>query len=129
MQHLNLICFALVLMLSQSSSSRTTDMKKQPVVTCPTITLNAPDEYWKLPLTFTAEVTGADSSRELIYKWSVSKEAHIRKGQGTRSITIELDEDAKPQNGSFNLTVTVKVEGLEPSCPNEATARISIFFD
>lgn len=121
------LCAALVLSSSFSLGSRE-PIEPRPVSTsCPTIALDTGDEFWKLPLKPSAKVTFEDGSNPgITYKWTVTKGVRIKEGQGTSSITLELDPDNKPDGGS--LTIIVEVGGLDSQCPNQATATISHFF-
>jgi len=60
------------------------------------------------PMTFTANLGGSAS---VTYNWTVSA-GTISSGQGSSSITV--DTTGLPQNS--NVTATVNIGGLDPSC-------------
>jgi hypothetical protein len=91
-----------------------------PAAKCPAITVTCPysAEYGE-PMTFTANVSGADSNIRLTYKWTVSA-GKIISGQDASSITI--DTTGLERGG---ITATVEVEGFDSACSNKASCSVS----
>lgn len=98
---------------SQQQASR-------PVI-CSTLTVSSPDEVdVAKPYTFTANVSGISADTKLKYNWTVSG-GTILEGQGTSSIKVDLSGLEIPE-----VTATVEVEGVEPSCANKASGSTPI---
>jgi hypothetical protein len=94
----------------------------QPAPTsCPTVIVSCPDKMSPArPLTFTANISGADPQVTPTFKWKVSV-GKITGGQGTGSITVEMPD------GSRSYTATVDVDGYDRSC--QVAASCSLFVD
>ena len=84
---------------------------------CPTIMVNCPTEVMEIgiPVTFTANVEGADSKATLTFNWTVST-GTIISGQGTPSIIVD-----RVGRWEESITVTVAVVGLDSRCGNLAS--------
>lgn len=88
---------------------------------CPTVTVTCPNVFDPdRPLTFTANISGADPAMTPTYRWEVPAGHNIVSGQGTHSITVET-------GGGNTVTATVTVDGLGEHCP-EATSSCSMIF-
>ena len=81
---------------------------------CPVVTVSCPD-MGVSPITFSASVTGADQTKTLTYKWTVSS-GTIASGDGTSSITV----DVSGLEGS-SFTAAVDVTGLPGYCSSAAS--------
>jgi len=82
---------------------------------CPSLSVSGPGVVNAgSPMTFTANTTGSAS---VTYNWSVSA-GTISGGQGTSSITV----DTAGLSSSSNVTATVNIGGLDPSCQCQTTA-------
>jgi len=108
-------------------SSTTVNVTECPIATptvapCPTVTVSCPTELTAVgtPITFTANVSGGDSSVTPTYNWTVSA-GTISGGQGTSSITV----DTAGQAGQ-SITATVNVGGLAASCPASASCTSQV---
>ncbi|HEX7316054.1 MAG TPA: hypothetical protein VF297_19260 [Pyrinomonadaceae bacterium] len=90
---------------------------------CPTVNVSCPSEPVKpgTPITFTANVSGGDSSVTPTYNWTVSA-GTISSGQGTSSITV--DTSGLPNNSS--VTATVDVGGYDRSCSTSSSCTTGI---
>lgn len=80
---------------------------------CPTISVSGPAGITSPggSMTFTANVSGGSQDAALTYNWTVS-DGTISSGQGTPSITVDVP--ATMSGG--NITATLNVGGLDPSC-------------
>lgn len=87
-----------------------------PLMKCPTISIECPSDGTSYdlnhPLTFTAEVSEADSQAKLTFNWTISS-GTIYRGQGTPAITVSGFGDS--------ITATVEVQGLPEGCSNKAS--------
>jgi hypothetical protein len=82
-----------------------------PPILCPTVSVSCPSEVMVgSPITFTASVSGGDSSMTPTYNWSVSA-GTISSGQGTSTITVDT-----AGLGGQSVTATVSIGGADPSC-------------
>jgi hypothetical protein len=89
----------------------------KPIV-CPNISVSCPTSVKQGdPLTFTASVSG-DAS--ITYNWTVSA-GTISSGQGTTSITVDTTT-----LGGQNVTATVELGGLDPSCSRTASCTANV---
>ncbi|MCA1620064.1 MAG: PKD domain-containing protein [Acidobacteria bacterium] len=90
---------------------------------CPTVDVSCPSDPVKpgTPITFTASVSGGDSSVTPTFNWTVSA-GTISSGQGTSSITV--DTTGLPNNS--NVTATVDVGGYDRSCPTSDSCSTGI---
>jgi len=89
----------------------------KPIV-CPNISVSCPTSVKQGdPLTFTASVSG-DAS--VTYNWTVSA-GTISSGQGTSSITVDTTGI-----GGQNVTATVELGGLDPSCSRTASCTANV---
>ena len=87
--------------------------------TCPTISVSCPSQLGNgEPLTLTASINGGDSGAILTYNWTVYGGTIIQ-GQGTPTIKL------KPDDGD-SYTGALKIGGLNPSCPSEASCSLII---
>jgi hypothetical protein len=87
-----------------------TDCVKPPPP-CPTVSVSCPSEVDPgQAITFTASVSGGDSSASYTYNWSVSA-GTISSGQGTSTITVDTNGLA-----GQSVTATVSIGGADPSC-------------
>jgi hypothetical protein len=83
----------------------------KPPPPCPTVSVSCPSEVDpNQPITFTASVSGGDSSATYTYNWSVSA-GTISSGQGTSTITVDTANLA-----GQSVTATVSIGGADPSC-------------
>jgi len=83
----------------------------KPPPPCPTVSVSCPSEVDpNQPITFTASVSGGDSSATYTYNWSVSA-GTISSGQGTSTITVDTNGLA-----GQSVTATVSIGGADPSC-------------
>jgi len=83
----------------------------EPPKPCPAVSVSCPSEVEpNQPITFTASVTGGDSSSTYTYNWSVSA-GTISSGQGTSTITVDTANLA-----GQSVTATVSIGGADPSC-------------
>jgi hypothetical protein len=89
---------------------------------CPTITVDCPTTAVQpgSPATVTVNLSGGAPGLTPTYNWSVS-DGTIASGQGTPSITV----DTTGQAGK-NITATVQIGGLDPSCQNTASCSFSV---
>lgn len=91
-----------------------------PPVVCPTITVSCPDTVQpNQPITFTANVSGGDTSVTPTYNWTVSA-GTITSGQGTSSITV----DSTGATGT--VTATVEVGGYDRTCSASSSCTTSL---
>jgi hypothetical protein len=80
---------------------------------CPSLTVTGPAGITAPggSMTFVANVSGGSQDQQITYNWTVSA-GTISSGQGTPSITVQA-----PSDGSVsNITATVEIGGLDPSC-------------
>lgn len=93
----------------------------QPAPTsCPTVAVSCPDTGLSdVPITFTANISGADAAVTPTFKWTVTG-FRILRGQGTSSITVE-----QPAQGGA-VVATVEVGGYDPACSVTADCTTSI---
>lgn len=93
-----------------------------PATECPMITVDCPTRPADqgMPQVVSANINGGLSDMSLTYQWSVTG-GKITGGQGTPAITIEY-RDVE----CWSSTATVKVIGLDPSCPNTASCSLEI---
>jgi hypothetical protein len=89
---------------------------------CPTITVDCPTGTIApgTSATVTVNLSGIGEDKPT-YNWSVSA-GTITSGQGTSSITI----DTTGLSGQ-NVTATVTVEGIDPSCQSKASCSFSLY--
>jgi PKD domain len=86
---------------------------------CPTVDVSCPDTGTAgTPVTFTASVSGGDSSVTPTFNWTVSA-GTISSGQGTSSITV----DTTGVTGT--ITATVDVGGFDRSCSTSDSCTVS----
>jgi hypothetical protein len=86
---------------------------------CPTVDVSCPDTGTAgTPVTFTANVSGGDSSVTPTFNWTVSA-GTISSGQGTSSITV----DTTGVTGT--ITATVDVGGYDRSCSSSDSCTVS----
>ena len=91
-----------------------------PPVECPTVTVSCPDTVTVgQPVTFTANVSGGDTSVTPTFNWTVSA-GTISSGQGTSSITVDTTNVSGP------ITATVDVGGYDRSCSTSASCTSSL---
>jgi len=91
-----------------------------PVFVCPPITSSCPDSVDQgQPITFTANV-GNGTPPASSYNWTVSA-GTITSGQGSTSITVSTDN-----LGGQNVTATLDVAGLDPSCPHTTSCTTAV---
>jgi len=88
---------------------------------CPKLTITCPDELPKSGKTYLVKVRveGADPTKKLSYKWSVSS-GEIVDGQGTSILKVRF---TKPWE---SLTATVEVGGLPTNCENTASCTFVV---
>jgi PKD domain len=87
---------------------------------CPTVTVSCPDTVpVGSPITFTANVSGGDSSVTPTFNWTVSA-GTISSGQGTSSIMV----DTTGVSGTVTATVDVGGYGRECSTSNSCTTSL-----
>jgi|GEM_PF-3115359 len=91
---------------------------------CPKIWFTGPAGLigWRDSLTFTLEIDTKEPEK-LRYLWSASS-GRIIEGQGSRVITVKGDPKSKCDG--LNVTATVEIEGLPPSCPNSASETVAV---
>lgn len=88
---------------------------------CPQVSVSCPaDVEQGSPITFTASVTGGDSSVTGTYNWSVSA-GTISSGQGTSSITVDTSGI-----GGQTVTASVDVGGYPPACATTASCSTQV---
>jgi hypothetical protein len=88
---------------------------------CPNVTVTCSDSVEEgQPITFTANVTGGDTSVSPTYNWSVSA-GTIASGQGTPSITVDTTG-----LGGQSVTATVNVGGYPPECQTSASCTTAV---
>ncbi|HEY2867655.1 MAG TPA: hypothetical protein VGJ02_11235 [Pyrinomonadaceae bacterium] len=92
---------------------------------CPSLTVTGPAGITPPggSMTFVANVSGGSQDQVVTYNWTVSA-GTISSGQGTPSITVTA-----PSDGSVsNITATVDLGGLDPSCncPHEANETAGV---
>jgi hypothetical protein len=85
---------------------------------CPSISVDGPAGVTAPggDMTFTANVSGG-SQQSVTYNWTVSA-GEISSGQGTPSITVHVPTEMS----GGNITATVTIGGLDPSCNCTPTA-------
>ena len=85
---------------------------------CPSISVTGPAGVTEPggDMTFTANVSGG-SQESVTYNWTVSA-GEISAGQGTPSITVHVPTEMR----GGNITATVNIGGLDPSCNCVPTA-------
>jgi hypothetical protein len=90
-------------------------------IECPTVTVSCPDQGTiGTPVTFTANVSGGDSSVTPTFNWTVSA-GTISSGQGTSSITVDTTGVA----GNSTITATVEVGGYDRTCSTSNSCTVS----
>jgi hypothetical protein len=86
--------------------------KPTPQISCPTVSVSCPDTgTLGQPVTFTASVSGGDTSVTPTYSWTVSA-GTISSGQGTSTITVDTTGVA----AGTSITATVTVGGYDRTC-------------
>ena len=91
------------------------------VVPCPTVRVSCQDQASEgQTITFTANVTGGDTSVTPTYNWTVSA-GTIASGQGTSSITVNT-----AGLGGQSVTATVDVGGYDRSCSTSASCTTAV---
>jgi hypothetical protein len=85
---------------------------------CPSLTVSGPAGITAPggTMTFTANLSGG-SQDQVTYNWTVSA-GTIESGQGTPSITVSVPSDM----AGGNITATVDIGGMDPSCNCPANA-------
>jgi hypothetical protein len=88
---------------------------------CPQVSVSCPaDVEQGTPITFTASVTGGDTSVTGTYNWSVSA-GTITSGQGTSTITVDT-----AGIGGQTVTASVEVGGYPPTCATTASCSTQV---
>jgi hypothetical protein len=88
---------------------------------CPTVSVTCPDTVNEgSSITFTANVSGGDTSVSPTYNWSVSA-GTIASGQGTPSVTVDTTG-----LGGQSITATVNVGGYPPECQTTASCTTQV---
>lgn len=88
---------------------------------CPRVKVSCPDAAQPGgPLTFTAEVTGAQATDRLTFNWTVSA-GQITGGQGTLSITVDTTGVGLPA-----VSATLEVGGVSAVCDKEASCATAV---
>ena len=91
--------------------------------TCPTVEVNCPDAgLFGEPITFTANISGADPAVTPTYRWTVPG-FRILSYAGAPSITVE-----PPAQGGA-VVATVEVGGYDPACVVTASCTTNIIVD
>ena len=91
------------------------------VAPCPAVAVSCPSDVDEgAPITFTASVTGGDTSVTGTYNWSVSA-GTITSGQGTSSITVDTTGI-----GGQTVTASVDVGGYPPACATTASCSTQV---
>ena len=92
---------------------------------CPSLTVTGPAGITAPgdSMTFVANVSGGSQDQVITYNWTVSA-GTITSGQGTPSITVAVPGDM----AGGNITATVTLGGLDPSCncPNTASETAGV---
>lgn len=84
---------------------------KPPPPPCPVVSVSCPSDVKQgESITYTASISGGDSSMTPTYNWSVSA-GTISSGQGTSTITVDTGS-----LGGQTVTATVQIGGADPSC-------------
>jgi hypothetical protein len=104
---------------TQTQTVTVADCKCKVACSCPAISVTGQAGITQPggTMTFTANVSGGSQDQALTYNWTVDA-GTITSGQGTPSITVAVPPDMK----GGNITATVTLGGLDPSCncPNQA---------
>ena len=88
---------------------------------CPQVSVSCPSDVEQgSPITFTASVTGGDTSVTGTYNWSVSA-GTISSGQGTSTITVDTTGI-----GGQTVTASVDVGGYPPACATTASCSTQV---
>jgi hypothetical protein len=103
------ILYCLVLVSAAQVVSGISTLAQTPTKKCPTVIVNCPNDAPEpgKPVTFTANIDGADPKPVLTYEWSVST-GKIVGGQGTTEILVDTVDDS--------ITATVRINGLGAGC-------------
>ncbi len=98
---------------SKTVTVKACDCYTPPQPKCPDVRVTCPDTAKPGDtITFTASVSGGDTSVTPTYNWAVSA-GTISSGQGTKEITVDTTGLA----GGTTVTATVEVGGYGMSCP------------
>jgi hypothetical protein len=90
---------------------------------CPYITVECPkDVNFDGGESFSAKIVGDTKKTPIRFHWRVNL-GEIVKGQGTRKIKVRLE----PRWYPGDLTATVSVRGLDPSCLSEASCTSNVW--
>jgi hypothetical protein len=88
---------------------------------CPQVSVSCPADVEEgAPITFSASVTGGDTSVTGTYNWSVSA-GTITSGQGTPTITVDT-----AGIGGQTVTASVDVGGYPPTCATTASCSTQV---
>ena len=91
------------------------------VAPCPQVSVSCPADVEEgAPITFTASVTGGDTTVTGTYNWSVSA-GTITSGQGTPTITVDT-----AGIGGQTVTASVDVGGYPPTCATTASCSTQV---
>lgn len=106
---------------ASGSALVTVAMCRDCVPPCPSISLSCPDAVNEgQQLQCTVNVLGGLPDLNPTFEWSTSG-GNISSGQNTPSINIDTQGVADQR-----LTITVKVNGIDPACENEKSAIVQI---
>jgi hypothetical protein len=88
---------------------------------CPKLVITCPKEVPEFGKTYVVQVRvdGADSTKKLSYKWSVSS-GKIVDGQGTPTLKVRFSDAGE------SLTATVDVGGLPDGCETSASCSFVV---
>jgi PKD domain-containing protein len=88
---------------------------------CPKLVITCPKEVLEFGKTYVVQVRvdGADSTKKLSYKWSVSS-GKIVDGQGTPTLKVRFTDAGE------SLTATVDVGGLPDGCETSASCSFVV---
>lgn len=114
-----IVAFALLVGAGASSASK--QQKQTTPSTCPVVRVSCPDSVKeKVPVTFTADVSGGDPNVTPTFNWTVSA-GTISSGQGTSSITVDTEGV-----GGQTITATVDIGGFERACSTSSSCTTSV---
>lgn len=114
--------FSSVIGLSFLAFGLNAPAQERPVSACPVITVDCQPGLVERasPATVTVNISGGPPDVNLTYQWSATG-GQITGGQGTPSITVKY-EDVECRSSK----ATVKVGGLDSSCPNTVSCFMEI---
>lgn len=90
-----------------------------PPAGCPTFNINGPSISPGRTFVYPVVFDDKELSLNLEYQWTV-RGAELVSGQGKRVVEVHIPE------GSTNVYVAVKIIGLPPGCPNDASEAVVI---